>query len=399
MTSTAMHLGVDAFVGLLAAAVLVSILAERIRVPAAVLLVAVGAAAGTVLHVKPPFEFAPALLFVFLPPLIFEAAWNIDLPLLRRCLGRIALLAFPGTLIIAFAIAAAIAAVGALPFGAALLFGAMVAATDPVAVIAVFRRVGVPAELKTIVEGESLANDGVAVVLYGIALTLAQGGSVNWLVEGAHGIVEVVGGVAVGAVCAIVVWRVMRHTDASEYEVTITVALAYIAYLAADGLALSGIFATASGGVLLRFLQRRNDRVLVNVDDADRFWDTGASIANAMVFIATGLLIDVPRMLHEPLLIFAALAVVLVSRALLVVAVVSGRRARITVFLAGMRGALPLALAISLPATVPHRPEIIDAVFATVFVTLVLQGLSLRAVVRRLYRDADQMSKLPERSS
>lgn len=399
MTPAAIHLGVNAFVGLLAAAVLISIMAERIRVPAAVLLVAVGVAAGSIWHVKPPFEFGPALLFVFLPPLIFEAAWNVDLPMLRRCLGRIALLAFPGTLIVAFVIAAAIAAVGALPFGAALLFGAMVAATDPVAVVAVFRRIGVPPDVKTIVEGESLANDGVAVVLYGIALVLAQGGSVNWLTEGAHGIVEVAGGIAVGVACATVVWRVMRQTAASEYEVTVTVALAYIAYLVADRLALSGIFATASAGVLLRFLQHRSDRMLVNVEDADRFWNTGAYIANAMVFISTGLLIDVPRMLHEPLLIVAALVVVFGSRALLAFAVLRGRATRITVFLAGMRGALPLALAISLPATVPHRPEIIDAVFATVFVTLVLQGAPLEPVVRRLYRSAPQKSTLPERSS
>lgn len=399
MTPAAIHLGVNAFIGLLAAAVLISIFAERVRVPAAVLLVAVGVAAGTIWHVKPPFEFSPSLLFVFLPPLIFEAAWNIDLPMLRQCLGRIVLLAFPGTLIVAFAIAAAIAAVGALPLGAALLFGAMVAATDPVAVVAVFRRIGVPSDVKTIVEGESLANDGVAVVLYGIALVLAQGGSVNWLIAGAHGFVEVLGGIAVGVACAIVVWRVMRHTAASEYEVTVTVALAYVAYLLADQLTLSGIFATASGGVLLRFLQHRSDRMLVNVDDADRFWNTGAYIANAMVFISTGLLIDFPRMLHEPLLIVVALVVVFGSRALLAFAVLRGRATRITVFLAGMRGALPLALAISLPAALPHRPEIIDAVFATVFVTLVLQGLPLESVVRRLYRGADQMSMLPERSS
>src|SRR5581483_1877101 len=122
----AIALGVQAFAALLAGAVLVSIAAERLRIPAAVALVAVGTIVGSVLRVRPPFDFGPTLLFVFLPPLIFEAAWNIDLQALRRCVGRVALLAFPGTIATAALIALVLARAGALPFGAALLFGAMV---------------------------------------------------------------------------------------------------------------------------------------------------------------------------------------------------------------------------------------------------------------------------------
>jgi CPA1 family monovalent cation:H+ antiporter len=136
---------------------------------------------------------------------------------------------------------------------------------------------------------------------------------------------------------------------------------------------------------VLRALQRRNDRVIESVDDADRFWNTTAYIANAVVFIATGLLIDLPRVLHEPALIAIALIIVFASRAMIVGIVLHEARARITVFLAGMRGALPLALALALPFTLVHRAEIVDAVFATVFVTLVLQGLPLERVVQRLY--------------
>jgi CPA1 family monovalent cation:H+ antiporter len=159
------QVAVAAFVALLAAAVIVSIAAERVRVPPAVMLVAVGVVAGTLWHVRPPFAFGPALLFVFLPPLIFEAAWTIDLDELRRLAARVVLLAFPGTLLTAFAVAVALAGLGQLPFVQGLLFGAIVSATDPVAVVAVFRRAGVPTRVRTLVEAESLANDGVAVVL------------------------------------------------------------------------------------------------------------------------------------------------------------------------------------------------------------------------------------------
>jgi NhaP-type Na+/H+ or K+/H+ antiporter len=219
-------LGVEAFVALIAAAILLSMLAERAGVPAAVLLVGAGMIGGSIWHIRPPFDFSQAILFIFLPPLIFEAAWNVHLAELRRTWKQIALLALPGTVVVASAIAGTITALGALPFGAALLFGAIVAATDPVAVIAVFRKFSVPDRVKTIVEAESLSNDGVAVVLYATALTIATGGSVNWLTSAGHGALEVAGGVAVGCSLAYAAWWLLRATSSAEYEVTTTVALA-----------------------------------------------------------------------------------------------------------------------------------------------------------------------------
>jgi monovalent cation:H+ antiporter, CPA1 family len=384
MTTSELVLGVNAFVALLAVALLISMLSERAHIPAAALLVAAGTVAGSIWHVPPPFAFSEGLLFIFLPPLIFEAAWNVQLDVLRRTWKLVALLAFPGTLVVAFSIAGWIASLGYLPFGSALLYGAMVAATDPVAVISVFRKFPVPIAVKTIIEAEALSNDGVAVVLYTVALTLAAGGSVDWLTTTGHAVLAVAGGVAVGSALAYAAWWLLRATAAPEYEVTLTVALAYIAYLAADRLTLSGIFACASAGIVLRALQQR-DGVMSAVDDADRFWNTIAYIANAFVFIATGLVIDFPRIAHEPALIVTAIAIVFASRAAIVIAVLHGWRARATAFLAGMRGALPLALALALPANIADRAEIIDAVFATVFVTLVVQGLPLEAVVRRFY--------------
>ncbi|HTD32869.1 MAG TPA: cation:proton antiporter [Candidatus Elarobacter sp.] len=376
--------GVGAFMVLLGAAVLVAILAERVRVPAAVALVAIGA----LVPIAPPFAFGDALLFVFLPPLIFEAAWNLDLRELRRTAVRVALLAVLGTLATAGIVAGGLVLANALPFAPALLFGAIVAATDPVAVVAAFRRVNVPERLRTVVEAESLSNDGVALVLFGFALALASGQSVSLGADVALGVLEVAGGVAIGVLAGVLCSGVLRATNASEYEITVTIVLAYLAYLAATAVHCSGIFATAAGAIALRATAARIPGAISNRDDVDRAWSALAFVANAVVFIATGLLIRPERVLHEPGLVVAAIVSVTLARVLLALLAERERNGRITVFLAGMRGALPLALALSLPDALPFRPQIIDATFAVVLVTIVAQGAPLEVVLKRIYGEA-----------
>ncbi|GAC1398639.1 MAG: Na+/H+ antiporter [Vulcanimicrobiaceae bacterium] len=382
--SQAVSANVAAFVTLLGVALLISIAAERFRIPAAVLLVAVGALASTVGHLDPPFAFGPAVLFVFLPPLVYEAAWNLDLRALRANAPRIALLAIVGTLVTAFAVGGALAASGVMPLAAALLFGAIVAATDPVAVVAVFRNVAVPVRIRTIVEAESLANDGVAVVLYGTLLALAHGASVSFAGAVGSGAYAIACGTLVGIGCALPMWAVLRGARSSESEVTATIALAYVAYLVADRIGASGIFATAASAVALRTLLARIPH-MDNRADVDAFWNAAAFIANATVFLATGLAIDVGRAAHEPSLVVVAIAALAASRLAIAFVAANDRAGRTTVFLAGMRGALPLALALAVPADVPGRPLIVDGAFAVVLITLVVQGVALRPVVRRLY--------------
>jgi CPA1 family monovalent cation:H+ antiporter len=385
--------GVAGFIALLGAAVVIAILARRLRIPAAVALVAVGA----FVQVPPPFAFGDTLLFVFLPPLIFEAAWNLDLGSLRRMAGRIALLALPGTLATAFAIAGCLVLTQVLPFAQALLFGAIVAATDPVAVVSAFRNVPVPLDLKTLVEGESLSNDGVALVLFGFALALASGAAVSLGGDVLSGVVEVVGGCALGAVAALVCAGVLRTTDAAEYEVTVTIVLAYGAYVGASALGWSGIFATAASAIVLRAAVVRLPGAIDNAETVDRVWEAAAFIANAAVFLATGLLIEPARIIHEPLLVAVAVASVWLTRALLALAATRDAAGRITTFLAGMRGALPLALALSLPEGLAYRPQIIDATFAVVLATIVLQGVPLETILRRLY-GATRTPATPQRT-
>lgn len=384
-------LGTTAFVELLGAAVLVAIVAERIRLPAAVALVGFGAILSSSAPVRLPFTFGPALLFVFLPPLIFEAAWNLDAGALRRMAWSITLLAVPGVLITTGIIAFGLSLTGQLPLLAAFMFGTIVSATDPVAVIAIFRRLSVPVDLVTLVEGESIANDGVAISLYGIALALAGASPAFdvWPVVWSA-VIGVVGGAAVGVAAAALVSLAVRGSHDRSVELTATVVLAFGAYGIATSLGWSGVFASAAAGIALRGL--RGFRLSGHApEDIDRFWEVIAFVANAVVFLATGLLLQIPRVFHEPVLALAAIAVVVAARALLAFAVlpvfgVGELRPgwTQTAFFAGMRGALSLALALGLPESFPNRSDIIDATFAVVLVTLVLQGATIESLLKRL---------------
>ncbi len=384
-------LGTSAFVVLLGAAVIVAIVAERIRLPAAVALVGFGAIISSASPVELPFTFGPALLFIFLPPLIFEAAWNMDASALRRMAWSITILAVPGVLLTTGVIALGLSATGQLPMVAAFMFGTIVSATDPVGVIAIFRRLNIPIDLVTLVEGESLANDGVAIALYGIALALAAhaSGIDTWAVSW-KAVIGVVGGAAVGAAAAGLVGLAIRGARARSAELTATIVLAFLAYGLATSLSLSGVFATAAAGITLRAM---GGFILTAQDpqDVDRFWEVIAFIANAVVFLATGLLLQIPRLFHEPLLSLTAIVIVFASRAMLAFGVLpllgvgtghAGWRA--TAFFAGMRGALSLALALGLPAEFPGRSHIIDATFAVVLVTLVIQGATIESFLKRL---------------
>jgi CPA1 family monovalent cation:H+ antiporter len=374
---------VASFTILLAVALVLSIAAERLRLPPAVVLTGGGAIAGALWHPALPFAFGPALLFAFLPPLIFEAAWTIDARALRRHIAAVAFLAVPGTVVGALAVAAVLAWTGLLPWSSALILGAIVCATDPVAVTAIFRKLNVRPETRTIVEAESIGNDGVAVVLYGVGLTLAAGGGIAWYHAVGHGAIAIVMGTVVGIVCAVPLWLGLATTQASEYEVAGTVALAFASYLIATAFGWSGIFASASAAIALRALLRGRPH-MQHLERVAGFWHAAAYMTNAVVFLATGLSISLVRIADAPVLAIVVLATMALVRVVLAIVAVRDRAQSAVVFAAGVRGALPLALALALPATLAHRDVIIDAVFAVVIVTLVLQGGVLRLALARV---------------
>jgi CPA1 family monovalent cation:H+ antiporter len=376
---------------LLAAAFLFARIALYAGLPAPAAIVLVGIAANGMLPHELRIELTPTTLAVFLPALIFEGAWNIDVRSLVRSALPILVLAVPGVLITATAIASAGLLAGGMALSAAFALGAMLSATDPVAVLALFRTLPIPLDLRTLVEGESIANDGVAIALYGIALALSQAGTTIdvWAISW-KAIIGVLGGIGIGVAAAAIIGLAIRGARERSVELTATIVLAYSAYGVATSLECSGVFASAAAGITLRAM-RGFVLTAQAPEDIDRFWEVIAFVANAVVFLATGLLLQIQRLLHEPLLVGAAIVVVFASRAILTFGVLPALGVgtlhpgwRATVFCAGMRGALALALVIGLPANFPDRSEIIDATFAIVLVTLVVQGATIEPFLKRL---------------
>jgi CPA1 family monovalent cation:H+ antiporter len=360
--------------------------------PVPIALVIFGVVAGAMTPGGLHFALGPGILAIFLPALIFEASWDGDAAELRRTAVPIAVLAVPGVLVTTAIVAGACVATHVLPWRSALVLGAIVSATDPVAVLALFRRLRLQPGVVTIVEGESIANDGVAVVLAQALAAFALAGSFAGGPLGAAASILAgsCGGVLVGAGIALAMGLVLRAWSGTPGRIVGTIAVAYAAYMAASALGASGIFATAAAGVTLRAVVRVAPSS-AQARTIDRVWDAIAFGANAIVFLLVGLSLRLDRVFGEPLLLVAVTAAVVCARALLAYLLVPLRGLtdtplawRHVIALAGLRGGLSLALALGLPAAMPSRDSVVAAVFAVVFLTLVVQGSVLTPILRRL---------------
>ncbi len=376
---------------LLVVAAFVAALARGVGIPFLIALAVGGIAEADVLPRSLHIELSPPVLGLFLPALIFEAAWNIDRTALLRAALPIVALALPGTLLTAALVggAAVLAGVPALP---AFVLGAIVGATDPVAVLALFRQLGLPAGLRTIVEGESIANDGVAAELAGALIALAVGGSVAYGALGVAGsmLLETAGGILAGVAVAFPAGFVLQRTRGVWAGSLVTLLAAYGSYALAGEFRCSGIFASAAAGVCARLFASPGLDEGVRHDAIERFWEIVAFIANAAVFYLIGLSLKLSDVLDAPLVIVATLLATFASRALLSYGLLparwlaGGRPWRHAIALSGMRGGLSLALALGLPAAMPARTAVVDATFVIVFVTLIVQGTILPPILRRL---------------
>src|SRR6266568_11037 len=241
---------VDALAWMLLGAALLGMLAWRFHIPYPVVLVLGGLAVEETHLLTLPRLEPGVLLFVFLPPLLFDAAFRLDDKALRGVARPVLLLAVPGTIATAAIVGLILIWILHVPVAVALLFGSIVAATDPIAVVAVFRSLHAPTRLSVIAEGESLINDGVAITLYTAAIGIATAGSTDVL--GAVGLFvrQIVGGVGIGIVLGVLVSRLTAVIEDHMVEMTLSTALAYGSFVAAQSVGTSGALACVAAGLI-----------------------------------------------------------------------------------------------------------------------------------------------------
>ena len=397
---------IELLVGLLALAAFVAIVARPLRLPYTVALVVAGLLVGVVASAAgyPGVDVPPELvLLVLLPGLVFEAAYRLRIAELRRWFGGLALLAVPGVLISAAVVAVVLNIATGLRLDLAFIVGAMVSATDPAAVVATFKRVRVPPALSTMVDGESLLNDGTGLVLFAIAIQAVSApiGPGQAALTFAATVAISVG---IGLVTGFLAARAMSLVDDHLIELTISVVLAYGSYLLADQVHLSGVIATVSAAIVLGNLGTGRTMSEAGGDAIDTVWEFLAYLLTAVVFLLVGLSIPPVQLVHSFGPIAWGIVGILIGRAL-VVYVVLGGASRLAIrpglagsipagwlhvlFWAGLRGAVAVAMALALPADLPQRDLLQEITFGVVLFTLLVQGTTVGRIVDRSIRSPD----------
>lgn len=394
---------IELFVALVAVAAVVGLFARRIAVPYTVALVVFGLAAA-IFAPQIDFEITEELvLAVLIPGLVFEAAYQLDVIELRRSFGGVAILAAPGVLVVSFIVAAVLAVTTGLPFELGFVVGAMVAATDPAAVISTFKRLGAPRRLATLVEGESLFNDGTALVVFAIAIT-AVGREISLVDAVGTFVVTIVISTLIGTILGFVASRVIATVDDHLLELTVSLATAYGAYLVADAFHESGIIATVVAGLWLGNYGRRIGMGPRTREALDTVWEFLAFLLTALVFLLVGLAITFPQLVEAIAPIAWAVAAILVGRALVVYLLVGGTSVVISdryhraiplawlhvMFWSGLRGAVSVAMALALPADFPQRVLLQEITFGVVLFTLLIQGTTTEFLINRLGVGAEE---------
>jgi CPA1 family monovalent cation:H+ antiporter len=366
----------------------VAIIVRRFRIPYTVALVVAGLALSfrTGLQIELTSELILALL---LPPLVFEAAFHLEYENLKRNLLVIGLLAVPGVVFNMLIVGGILNLGPGIPLAIALVFGALIAATDPVSVVAIFRRLGAPKQLEVLLEGESLFNDGTAIVIFGLALEIVNAGNLNVFASITDFVQVAAGGLIIGASLGWLFSRLAARVDDYLIETTLTTVLAFGAYLVAEQFHLSGVLAVVAAGLVSgnvgeREMSPTTRIVLVN------FWEYLAFLANSAVFLLIGADIEIGSMLSNWSLILWAIGAVLVSRAITIYSLTQIERTlpnrwRHVLFWGGLRGAIALALALSIPVDFgPERRTLIEMTYGVVLFSLVVQGMSMNTVLKRL---------------
>lgn len=395
---------------LLAVAALVAVAARRVRFPYTVALVVVGLGLAFLPEGSLAVDVSSDLILaVLVPPLLFEGTLHISWRSFRADLRAVTLIAVGGTLLGTFVVGGFVNQLVDIPWAPAIAFGALISATDPVAVISFFRSIGVSKRLTILVEGESLLNDGVSFVVFTLALAAAAPGA-SFSLSGALGdfVLIAFGGLAVGVVLGYVVSSlILRNLDDHLVETAVTVALAFGSYLLAEefgaligaDLHLSGILAVVAAGLMVGNIGLHNTSPTTRLT-LQNFWEFLSFVVNSMVFLLLGLEIDITQLPGEAIAVLVALLAILVSRLVVVYglgslhdALVPERRIPLrfkhVMYWGGLRGAISVGLALSLIGVVDDIgaatvTQLQIMTFGVVLFTLLVQGLTIERLIRRL---------------
>jgi monovalent cation/hydrogen antiporter len=394
-------------------------LARVLGTPYPILLVIGGSLVGFAPGV-PDVQLDPDLvLLIFLPPLLFNAAYTSSVRELRAAMRPIVLTSIGLVLVTTCSVAVvAHAAIEGLPWAAAFALGAIVSPTDPLAAVAITRRLGVPRRVTAVIEGESLVNDGTALVIYRTAVSAAAGASFDLLDASGDFVVNVIGGIAVGLVAALLVVKALKLLVGDDMVGVVTsLAAGYVAYIPAEEIGVSGVLAAVTVGVIVGYRSPGLSTPASRLRGY-AFWEVLVFLLNAVLFVLVGL--QLPEILSTQ----ERSALELIALATLVSAVVIGTRLvwsntmpyviraldrrpsqvarrvgwrlRLVPAWSGLRGSVSLAAALALPPDFPDRDLLIFLTLAVIFATLVGQGLTLPYLIRRLGIEDDGLAEREE---
>ena len=407
------HVEVQVLILLLIAS-LVGIFARRIRLPYTLALVLAGLALSFIQleALRDVNLTADLLMLLFLPPLLFEAAYHLPFDDFKKNGAHIAFLALAGVLI--STCLTALGTFGAFNFlgllqefqwSHAFLFAAVISATDPISVLALFKELGAPKRLYQIVEGESLINDGVAVVIFAIVVAVIGLPSSHGPATALNGVQEIIvfscvtfvktalGGILVGAGIGALASVMTRQVDDHLIEITLTTLVAWGSFLIAEELHVSGVLSTVTAGILMgsfgkHFGMSASTRVAVQ-----DFWQYMGFLSNSFIFLLVGLELDPGAFVMNLPVVMLAFLVVVLARSIVVYAgipIVDFFSTPLPVLWrhvlvwGGLRGSLSMVLILGLPADFVGRSFLINLVFGVVSVSLFLQGLTMGPLMKRL---------------
>src|SRR5216684_3374510 len=394
--------GVEFLIWLLIAASTIAVLAKYLRIPYTVVLV-LGGLLLSLLRLpflsplqpnqRPNWLTPDVILILFLPALVFEGSVKIDVRDLLRDAAPLLILANIGVLLATLVTGYLVHWVTGLPILIALLFGAIISATDPISVLAIFKDLTMDKRLSVIIEGESLLNDGTAVVVFQILLAGVVAGGLSAGKGIGQFLWAVVGGAVLGSALGYAASKITQTIDDPQIEITLTTIVAYGSYLLANHAHLSGVIATASAGLMVGNFGAKKGMSARTRAVLESFWEYIAFVMNSLVFLLIGLEVHIDALAHAWRPVLFAIAAVLIGRSLSVYSLVpvanlfAGRipiRWQHVIVWGGLRGALALALALSLNNAFPYRDRVLDLTFGVVVFSILAQGLTMKPLLRVL---------------